>query len=67
MYFLSTRGTNEKITASQAIIKGLSSDRGLFVPSEFKNLKSELKNLVDLDYKELAYVILKEFLTDYSE
>lgn len=67
MYFLSTRGNNEKITASQAIIKGLSSDRGLFVPSEFKNLKSELKNLVDLDYKELAYVILKEFLTDYSE
>ena len=40
MYFLSTRGNNEKITASQAIIKGLSSDRGLFVPSEFKNLKS---------------------------
>ena len=67
MYFLSTRGNNEKITASQAIIKGLSSDRGLFVPSEFKNLKSELKNLVNLDYKELAYVILKEFLTDYSE
>ena len=51
MYFLSTRGNKEKITASQAIIKGLSSDRGLFVPSEFKNLKSELKNLVNLDYK----------------
>ena len=67
MYFLSTRGNNEKITASQAIIKGLSSDKGLYVPSSFKDLSSELKKLVDLDYKELAYVILKEFLTDYSE
>ncbi|WP_455541951.1 threonine synthase [Intestinibacter sp.] len=67
MYFLSTRGNNEKITASQAIIKGLSSDKGLYVPSNFKDLSDELKNLVDLDYKELAYVILKEFLTDYSE
>ena len=67
MYFLSTRGNNEKITASQAIIKGLSTDKGLYVPSSFKDLSGELKNLVDLDYKELAYVILKEFLTDYSE
>ena len=67
MYFLSTRGNNEKITASQAIIKGLSSDKGLYVPSSFKDLSGELKKLVDLDYKELAYVILKEFLTDYSE
>ncbi|MDY4574485.1 MAG: threonine synthase [Intestinibacter sp.] len=67
MYFLSTRGNNEKITASQAIIKGLSTDKGLYVPSSFKNLSEELKNLVDLDYKQLAYVILKEFLTDYSE
>ncbi len=67
MYFLSTRGNNEKITASQAIIKGLSSDKGLYVPSNFKDLSDELKNLVDLDYKELAYIILKAFLTDYSE
>ena len=43
MYFLSTRGNNEKITASQAIIKGLSSDKGLYVPSSFKDLSSELK------------------------
>ena len=67
MYFLSTRGNNEKITASQAIIKGLSTDKGLYVPSSFKDLSNELKNLVDLDYKQLAFVILKEFLTDYTE
>ena len=63
MYFLSTRGNNEKITASQAIIKGLSSDRGLFVPSEFKNLKSELKNLVNLvRLLEMEIRGLKDFL-----
>ncbi|MBU5336619.1 threonine synthase [Intestinibacter bartlettii] len=67
MYFISTRGNNEKITASQAIIKGLSTDKGLYVPSTFKDISDQLENLVDLDYKELAYVILKEFLTDYSE
>ena len=30
--YKSTRGTGDKITASQAILKGLSDDGGLFVP-----------------------------------
>ena len=67
MYFFSTRGNNDKITASQAIIKGLSTDKGLYMPSSFKDLSLELENLVNLDYKELAYVVLKDFLSDYSE
>ncbi len=31
-----------KVTASQAIIKGISSDGGLYVPSEFPNVKMNL-------------------------
>lgn len=67
MHFLSTRGNKEKITASEAIIKGLSSDKGLFVPCHFVDLRKDLKNLLNLNYQELAYIILKEFLDDYSE
>ena len=52
MYYSSTRGTEEKVTASQAIIKGISNDGGLYVPSEFPNVKNELINLVNF------YVIL---------
>lgn len=37
MYF-STRG-NESITASQAIIKGLASDGGLFIFDKLPNIK----------------------------
>ncbi|MDX5713268.1 threonine synthase, partial [Clostridioides difficile] len=55
MYYSSTRGTEEKVTASQAIIKGISSDGGLYVPSEFPNVKNELINLVNLTYSQIAF------------
>ncbi len=48
MYYLSTRGNKERITASQAIIKGLSDDGGLYVPYKFPDLRDELKNLCTL-------------------
>ncbi len=44
-----------KVTASQAIIKGISSDGGLYVPSEFPNVKNELINLVNLTYSQIAF------------
>lgn len=67
MYYLSTRGNKERITASQAIIKGLSDDGGLYVPSKFPDLRDELKNLCTLDYSQLAFYILNKFLVDFSE
>ena len=48
MNYISTRGNIEKLSASQAIIKGLSDDGGLYVPSKFPDLREELKNLSTL-------------------
>lgn len=67
MHFLSTRGDNEKINASQAIINGLCNDGGLYVPSEFPNLRNNLKELYNLSYQDLAFKILKEFLVDFND
>lgn len=67
MYYLSTRGNKEKVTASQAIINGLSADGGLYVPSKFPDLREEVKNLYTLDYCNLAFYILNKFLVDFSE
>ena len=33
LMYTSTRNANEKVTASQAILKGLADDGGLFVPT----------------------------------
>ncbi|MDD6216175.1 MAG: hypothetical protein PUB28_05385, partial [Roseburia sp.] len=38
LMYASTRDANEKVTASQAILKGLANDGGLFVPTELPKL-----------------------------
>lgn len=65
MQYHSTRDPETYVSASQAIKQGLSSEGGLFVPSEFP--KVDLGELQGLTYPELASHILQLFLTDYSE
>ena len=67
MYFISTRGCNEKINASKAIVNGLCSDGGLYVPTEFPYLEKKLNKFIDLSYNELCFEILKLFLDDFAE
>ncbi len=67
MYYSSTRDDSVRLTASEAVLKGLSDDGGLFVPSEFPKLSVSLDELADKDYKETAYTVMKGFLEDYTE
>ncbi len=50
-----------------AILKGLASDGGLFVPNEIPALGKSLAELAEMDYRNLAYEVMKLFLTDYTE
>lgn len=63
----STRGINKPVTASEAIIRGIAEDGGLFVPETIPKLNFSLQQLMDMDYRELAYSIMSHFLTDFSE
>jgi len=67
MFYTSTRDNSIKLTASQAILKGLSDDGGLFVPSEFPKLTKSLKEISEMSYQETAYVVMKDFLSDFTE
>ena len=63
----STRGGERKVTASQAILKGLADDGGLFVPERIPALPLSMGELSRLSYQETAYAVMKEFLTDFTE
>lgn len=67
MYYTSTRNNSIKISASQAILKGLSDDGGLFVPSEFPKLSKSLKEISNMSYQDTAYIVMKDFLSDFTE
>lgn len=64
--YKSTR-SNDTVTASQAILKGLANDGGLFVPTSIPKLQVSLSELSKMSYKETAYAVMKEFLTDFTE
>lgn len=63
----STRNSGVSVTASQAILKGLADDGGLFVPDRIPKLALPVEELKDLSYQETAYAVMKEFLTDFTE
>ena len=65
--YSSTRDGREKITASRAILKGLSEDGGLFVPDHIPALSCSMKELAGKGYQETAYEVMKLFLTDFTE
>lgn len=57
----------EKLPASAAILKGIANDGGLFVPDEIPFIGNELKNCIDMNYKELASFIISKFFTDIDK
>ena len=67
LMYNSTRSNNEKVTASQAILKGLASDGGLFVPEQIPALDKDLKTLSEMSYQEVAYEVMKLYITDFTE
>lgn len=67
LYYHSTRGDSEAVTAGTAILRGIAADGGLYVPREIPKLGRKLHDLAALSYQELAFEILRLFLTDYSE
>ena len=67
LMYKSTRNETQTVTASEAILKGLSDDGGLFVPVEFPKLQRPLSEIAKMSYQETAYEVMKEFLTDFTE
>lgn len=67
MKYTCTRNSKIEISASEAIVKGISDDGGLFVPSSFPILSlADVENLIPLDYPERAAKILSMYMDEFS-
>ncbi len=67
VFYHSTRSGEAQVKASQAILKGLSEDGGLFVPDHIPALDKDIKQLAEMDYRQVAYEVMKLYLTDFTE
>ena len=65
--YSSTRNGEPKFTASQAILKGLADDGGLFVPDHIPALSCSMREMAGKSYQEVAYEVMKLFFTDFTE
>lgn len=65
--YKSTRGGEQNVPASLAILKGLAQDGGLFVPDTIPTFDKSLKEYAAMDYKQLAYEIMKLYFTDFAK
>lgn len=63
--YRSTRNSAVTVTASSAILQGLAEDGGLFVPTAVPEI--DVTALAGKSYQEIAYEVMRLFLTDYTE
>jgi len=67
LFYKSSRGAGGKFTASEAIIRGIAEDGGLFVPNVLPELKMDFSELASKPYAEIAYEVMSLFLDDFEE
>lgn len=63
--YCSTRGNADLVTSAEAIIKGLAPDGGLYIPNE-AIIPFKTTRLPSGDYRNIATIIFRIFLSDYS-
>ncbi len=68
MKFVSTRDNKVNVSGAEAVVKGLSSEGGLFVPAFFPEVTTEeLKAMGEMDYPQRASFIIGKFLGELTD
>lgn len=67
LFYRSTRGTDNRIESSRAIVRGIALDGGLYVPEAVPQIDLPMDSLSRMNYSELALYIMRKFLADFKE
>ena len=65
--YIGTRNRNYRLKASEAILKGICPDGGLFIPEEMPVMERSIDELSKMNYRDLAYEVMSLFFTDFTE
>ena len=67
MIYQSTRNTSTEVTSAEAIVKGIATDGGLYIPKEQPQLSlDDIINLSNMTYRDRACGVLGLFLSDFT-
>ena len=68
MKYISTRGFDGKFSASEAIVKGIAPDGGLFVPESIPSIsKDEIEEMMNMEFFQISARVISKFLEDFTE
>ncbi|MEG0527384.1 MAG: threonine synthase [Longicatena sp.] len=65
--YTSTRNKMIALTPKEAVLKGIADDGGLYVFDDLDTLKLPLEDMMHMDYNEMAAVVLKTLLPDFTD
>lgn len=67
MQYISTRDKGSRVSAAEAIFRGIAPDGGLYLPESLPSLTLDfIEKLCNMDYIDRAKAILPLFLSDYT-
>ena len=66
MNYESTRGSKQKQSSTQAIIRGMAEDRGLYVPESIPALPLKPEEMKGMSYRQIAFEIMHAFFDDFT-
>ncbi|MFV0521149.1 MAG: threonine synthase [Mangrovibacterium sp.] len=65
MKYYSTNGADKDVSLADAVIKGLASDKGLFMPERINKLPQEFfDNIANLSFQEISFEVAKAFFDE---
>ncbi len=67
MFYQSTRNNKIMVSPSEAVIRGIADDGGLYMFSSNKDIGVDLEKIIKLNYFDMAKTILLKLLPDYTE
>ena len=68
MKYISTRGYEGKFSASEAIVKGIAPDGGLFVPESIPSIsKDEIEEMMNMEFYQISARVISKVLEDFTE
>ncbi len=66
MQYVSTRGATSPMQFQEAVLAGLAPDGGLLLPEKIPSLRNRLEDLLDLEFVDLAFEVMREYITDIA-
>ena len=67
MKYESTRGSSNYKSSTEAIIRGLAEDKGLYVPERIPALPVDIEEMKGMTYQQIAYEIIHAYFDEYTD